>query len=333
MKILFIGGTGIISTACAKMCLRRGIDLYCLNRGQSIRSIPSGAKVISADYFDRAEVQALIGNEVFDVVVDWIAYHPEQVQFDHQFFHNKVGQYIFISSASAYETPPSRLPVTEETPLSNPFWEYSRNKISCEQYLRETYQKDGFPVTIVRPSHTYDHTTLPFRGGYMIIDRMRKGKKIIIHGDGTSLWTMTHADDFARGFFGLLGNQAAIGETFHITSDEWLTWNQLALLTAKAAGAGARIIHIPSEVIARFNADWGASLLGDKSHSMIFDNSKIKRFVPDYQTVIPFSAGIREVVQWYDADRSRQHIDAEHDQLIDTIIGHFEKYLLAGIEI
>lgn len=333
MKILFIGGSGIISSSCAKLCLRRGIDLYCLNRGQSIRPIPPGAKVISADYFDRAEVQVLIGNETFDVVVDWIAYHPDHVQFDHQFFQNKIGQYIFISSASAYETPPSRLPITEETPLSNPIWEYSRNKISCEQYLRKANQKDGFPVTIVRPSHTYDHTTLPFRGGYTIIDRMRKGRPIIIHGDGTSLWTMTHADDFARGFFRLLGNQQAIGETFHITSDEWLTWNQLAIFTAQAAGAEPRIIHIPSEVIARFNADWGASLLGDKAHSMIFDNSKIKRFVPKYQAVIPFSTRVREVVQWYDADRSRQHIDAEHNRLIDTIIGHFVKYFPAEIEI
>ncbi|MGA7304004.1 MAG: NAD-dependent epimerase/dehydratase family protein, partial [Rhodothermales bacterium] len=225
MKVLFIGGTGIISSACSRLAVENGIDLYLLNRGKSIRSVPESATVLNADFYDHDSVRSLLGSQRFDVVVDWIAYAPDRIEADLELFRDRTDQYIFISSASAYQTPPESLPVTESTPLDNPFWEYSRNKIACEERLMRAYREVGFPVTIVRPSHTYDATSIPLFGGYTAIDRMRKGKKIVVHGDGTSLWIMTHHRDFAKGFVGLLGNERAIGEAFHITSDEVLTWN------------------------------------------------------------------------------------------------------------
>ena len=320
MKVLFIGGTGIISTACTELCIERGIELYLLNRGKSARPIPVGAKSIIADYRNPAEVKAAIGDMQFDSVVDWIAYVPEQVQSDIDFFKDHTKQYIFISSASAYQTPPKKLPVTELTPLDNPVWQYSRDKIACENLLKRVYKFDKFPATVVRPSHTYDKMSLPFQEHYTMIDRMRKGKKIIVHGDGTSLWVLTNSKDFAKGFVGLLGNEATIGEVFHITSDELLSWNQIIHYFADAIGVKPEIVPIPSEVIARYHKDWGDSLLGDKMHSMIFDNSKIKKFVPEYEATIPFSEGAKEIMNWYDADSTRQTIDPEMDKLIDRII-------------
>ena len=320
MKVLFIGGTGIISTACTELCIERGFEIYLLNRGKSARPIPVGAKSIIADYRNPAEVKAAIGDIQFDSVVDWIAYVPEQVQSDIDFFKDHTKQYIFISSASAYQTPPKKLPVTELTPLDNPVWQYSRDKIACENLLKRVYKFDKFPATVVRPSHTYDKMSLPFQEHYTMIDRMRKGKKIIVHGDGTSLWVLTNSKDFAKGFVGLLGNEATIGEVFHITSDELLSWNQIIHYFADAIGVKPEIVPIPSEVIARYHKDWGDSLLGDKMHSMIFDNSKIKKFVPEYEATIPFSEGAKEIMNWYDADSTRQTIDPEMDKLIDRII-------------
>lgn len=325
MKVLFIGGTGTISTACAELCIERGIDLYLLNRGKSARSIPAGAKSIIADYRNPAEVNAAISDMQFESVVDWIAYVPEQVQYDIDFFKDRTKQYIFISSASAYQTPPKKLPVTELTPLENPVWQYSRDKIACENLLKRVYKHDKFPATIVRPSHTYDKMSLPFQERYTIIDRMRKGKKIIVHGDGTSLWVLTYSKDFAKGFVGLLGNEAAVGEIFHITSDELLSWNQIVNYFADVIGVKSDIVHVPSEVIARYHKDWGDSLLGDKMHSMIFDNSKIKKFVPDFEATKPFSEGVKEIMDWYDADTTRQTIDFEMDKLIDRIISDYTK--------
>ncbi|MBN1408002.1 MAG: SDR family oxidoreductase [Calditrichaceae bacterium] len=323
MRVLFIGGTGIISTACAELCIERGIELYLLNRGKSARPIPANAKPLIADYRNPAEVSAAIGNLQFDAVVDWIAFVPEQVQYDIDFFKDRTRQYVFISSASAYQTPPRKLPVTELTPLENPVWQYSRDKIACENLLKRVYKFDQFPATIVRPSHTYDRTTLPFQEHYTMIERMRKGKKVILHGDGTSLWVLTHSKDFAKGFVGLLGNEAAIGEVFHITSDELLSWNQIVQYFADAIGVKPDIVHVPSEVIARYHKDWGDSLLGDKMHSMIFDNSKIKKFVPDFEATIPFSEGVKEIITWYDADPSRQQVNSQMDVLIDKIISDY----------
>lgn len=322
-KVLFIGGTGIISSACTPLAVERGFDVYLLNRGQSQRPIPGGVTVLSGDIRDPHSVRQALGDHRFDVVVEWVAFTPEHIETDLALFNGRVRQYIFISSASAYQKPPAALPITESTPLANPYWAYSRNKIACEERLMQAYRRDGFPVTIVRPSHTYDQTLLPMRGGYTVVNRMRQGKKVIVHGDGTSLWVLTHHRDFARGFVGLLGNNHAIGDTFHITSDELLTWNQIFEMVA-AAGAHANVVHIPSDFIARFDADWGASLLGDKSHSVIFDNAKIKRIVPDYVAAIPFARGVQEIINWYDADTARQTVDAELDAQMDRIIAAYE---------
>jgi len=324
LKVLFIGGTGIISSACSELALERGLDLYLLNRGQSSRPTPAGATVLHGDIRQPDSVRAALGDLQFDAVVDWIAFTPEHVETDLALFNGRTRQYIFISSASAYQTPPVMLPVTESTPLHNPYWAYSRNKIACEERLLQAYRQDGFPMTVVRPSHTYDKTLLPLHGGYTIVHRMRQGKKVIVHGDGSSLWTLTHHRDFAKGFVGLLGNNHALGETFHITSDELLTWNQIAHLMAQAAGVPANIIHIPSDFINRFDPEWGASLLGDKTHSMIFDNSKIKRTVPDFVAATPFAQGVREIMAWYDADPARQKVDADLDRLMDDIIAAYE---------
>lgn len=323
MKVLFIGGTGIISSACTQHAVEKGIDVHVLNRGKSSRPIPDGARLLKGDIRDLNSSKNILRNQYFDVVVDWVAYTPEHIDNDIELFRGKTGQYIFISSASAYQTPPNKLPVTENTPLSNPFWKYSQDKIACENRLLQAYYNFNFPVTIVRPSHTYDKTTLPFEGRYTIVARMRQGKKVIVHGDGTSIWVLTHHKDFAKGFTGLLGNTRAIGETFHITSDELLTWNQIFDLAAEAAITEAQKVHIPSEVIAKFNPEWGASLLGDKSHSMIFDNTKIKSFVPEFEASIPFKQGAKEILQWYDADPSRQMINHALDRQMDEMISYY----------
>ena len=327
MKVLFIGGTGKISSACAALAVERGVELYFLNRGQtSARPAPAGVHQIHGDIRDRASAEAALAGHTFDVVVDWIAFTADQVQLDIELFSGRTGQYIFISSASAYQTPPVNLPATESTPLDNPHWLYSRNKIACEERLMDEYRKAKFPMTIVRPSHTYDKTLLPFTGGWTIVDRMRKGKPVIVHGDGSSLWVMTHHRDFARGFTPLMGNSRAIGEAFHITSDEWLTWNQIYTLVANAAGvAEPKLVHVPSDLINAYDEVWGASLLGDKTNSMVFDNTKIKRIAPDFACTIPFAKGAREVVEWYDADPARQVIDEKHDALQERILAAYQQ--------
>lgn len=324
MRVLFIGGTGIISSACSDLALQKNIDLYLLNRGQSHRNPPAGAKILYGDIRNADSAKKALGNLTFDVVVDWIAFTPDHISTDLKLFQNRIKQFIFISSASAYHTPPLNLPVLESTTLYNPIWQYSKDKIACEEMLINAYRKDGFPITIVRPSHTYDAATLPMQGGWTIVNRMRQGKKVIVHGDGTSLWTLTHHRDFAVGLVGLLGNVHALGEAYQITSNEILTWDQIFHIVADAAGAKADIVHIPSDLIMKFDKDWGDGLLGDKSHSMIFDNSKIKSVVPEYNCVVPFTKGAREIIEWYDADPARQKIDHKTDALIDKIIKAFE---------
>jgi nucleoside-diphosphate-sugar epimerase len=327
MKVLFIGGTGVISSACAELTVEKGFELYLLTRGKTKRPVPEKAHILCGDIRERASTETALEDRTFDIVVNWVAFTPEHIKRDLELFGGRVGQYIFISSASVYQTPPKKLPVTEGTPLSNTFWEYSRNKIACEKCLLQAYRKGRFPVTIVRPSHTYDRTLLPMHNKYTLVDRMRKGKRVVVHGDGTSLWVLTHHRDFAKGFVGLLGNSITIGESFHITSDELLSWNQIYEIVAYAAGTEARIVHIPSEFIASFDPEWGASLLGDKSHSMIFDNSKIKKFVPDYTATIPFFTGAQEIISWYNANPSRQVVDEKENQMIDKIIARYEMAL------
>lgn len=324
MKVLFIGGTGTISSACTVRALQEDIELFHLNRGQSDRPAPDGVTTLHADIRDTDSVKAILADYTFDAVVEWIAYTPEHIELDLELFTGRTQQYIFISSASAYQVPPTTLPITEACPLDNPFWQYARDKIACEARLTRANQKSGFPVTIVRPSHTYDNRLTPMSYKYLVIDRMRRGKKVIVHGDGTSLWTLTHHKDFAVGLVGLLGNEKAIGEAFHITSDEILTWNQIFGIMAEAAGVEPQLVHIPSEFIAAFDPERGASLLGDKAHCKFFDNSKIKRFVPDFNLVIPFCEGAREIIAYYDADVARRVIDKQEDALKDRIIAAYE---------
>jgi nucleoside-diphosphate-sugar epimerase len=326
MKVLFIGGTGNISTPVSRLAVSRGIDLYHLNRGNR-EPIP-GVRVLTADIGRAREARKALAGHQWDVVVNWIAYTPDDIRRDVELFEGTARQYIFISSASAYQKPPATPVITESTPLRNPVWEYSRNKIACEDLLVELYRERGFPMTIVRPSHTY-YSVIPVSLGgweeFTVIDRMRRGLPVVVHGDGTSLWTMTHASDFAKGFLGLMDHPGAIGEAFHITSDEVLTWNRIYEAVAHAAGGEAKLVYIASETIADF-ADKHqfpsvrGTLLGDKSHSAVFDNSKIRKLVPEFVATIPFNVGIRETIAWFDADPARRVVREETNRFLDGLI-------------
>jgi len=319
-RILFIGGTGIISSACVARALERGDDVTVLNRGQSsIRPLPDGVESVHADIRNADSVSDALGSREFDVVAQFLAFTPDHVAADIERFEGRAGQYVFISSASAYQTPPSRLPILESTPLRNPFWQYSRDKIACENMLVAAYRDRGFPATIVRPSHTYDSASLPTLGGWTDIARMRAGKPVIVHGDGTSLWTLTHNSDFAVAFVGLLGRPEAVGDSFHITSDHAPTWNQVYSWLAHAAGAEANIVHVPSETIAKLYPNLGPALVGDKAHSMVFDNSKVKALVPEFATTVTYSNAAFDAVEWFDAHPERQIVDADLDAAFDRL--------------
>lgn len=325
MKVLFIGGTGFISTAVSRMALAGGVELYHLNRGVSKVDLP-GVQNLIADIHQQETMRSALQGLQFDVVVDWIAYTAEDIERDLALFQGQVKQFIFISSASAYQKPPAYPIITESTPLHNPHWEYSRNKIACEERLLQAYRQDGFPVTIVRPSLTYDPNFPIAIGGwgcYTLADRMKRGKPIIVHGDGSSLWVVTHAEDFARGFVGLFGNQQTLGHAFHITSDEVLTWDQIYLTIADAMGVEANIVHIPSDFIAKVAPELGAGLLGDKTWSVIFDNSKIKAFVPGFQAIIPFREGIRRTLSWFNADEKRRWVNDGVNDEMDRILAAY----------
>ena len=327
MKALFIGGTGNISTAVSRLAIDRGVELYHLNRGQRPCDV-AGVRTITGDIHNPAQVRNAIGEMTFDVVVNFIAFTPADMERDVALFADRTGQYVFISSASVYQKPARHYLVTETTPRENPFWEYSQKKIAAEDWLMQAYRDRGFPATIVRPSLTYD-TVIPLPFGawsdFRVIRRMRQGLPVIVHGDGSSLWTITHADDFAKGLLGLLGNAAAIGEAFHITSDEVLTWDQIFQATAAAAGATAHIVHISSDDIVRIAESLGqpkfrGGLHGDKSVSLVFDNSKIKRFVPDFRATIPYAEGIRRTIEWFEADPTRTKIDETKPDLNQQIL-------------
>jgi nucleoside-diphosphate-sugar epimerase len=320
LRVLFIGGSGVISSACSQVAVESGIELSVLNRGRdTVRPLPPGVSRLRGDIREPTSVRDQIKDREFDAVVDWVAFTPDHVRADIDLFGGRTGQYVFISSASVYQTPPARVPVTESTPLRNPYWQYSRDKIACEDLLTAAYREQGFPATIVRPSHTYDQTLVPFDGGWTVPGRMLAGKPVIVHGDGTSLWTMTHHHDFARAFVPLLGHPRTLGEAIQITSDDVLTWNQIAEALAAALGVTARLVHVPSDVIAAADPDWGAGLLGDKAHSMVFDNAKLRSIVPGWQAVIPFEQGIRQIVAWYLADPARQVSDASLDAVMDKL--------------
>jgi nucleoside-diphosphate-sugar epimerase len=327
VKVLFIGGTGNISTSVSRLCVERGIDLYLLNRGSRKVDIPK-ARIIHGDIADPDKVKSDLANYHWDTVVDWIAYTEQDIERDIKLFRQKTNQFVFISSASAYQKPPSHPVITESTPLANPFWQYSRDKIACEERLNRAYRDEGFPITIVRPSLTYDMVIPVPIGGwteYTIIDRMKRGKPIIVHGDGTSLWTITHAEDFAKGFVGLIGHQQVVGQSFHITSDEILTWNQIHQAIGQAAGCEPNIVHIASDFIAECEPSLTGGLLGDKSVSVIFDNSKIKQFVPEFKATIPFIRGIKKTLAWFEADPARQIVRLETNQMIDRILRSYQR--------
>jgi len=303
--------------------VERGHDVTVLNRGTGRRPLPEGVRLIEADVRDPASVRGALGGAEFDVVADFVAFTPEHVHTDLELFEGHTGQYVFISSASAYEKPPRRMPVTESTPLRNPFWQYSRDKIACEDVLVAAHRERGLPVTIVRPSHTYDERRLPTLGGWTDIARMRAGRPVIVHGDGTSLWTITHSDDFAVAFTGLLGNPAAIGEAFTITGSHAPSWNQIYGWLAQAAGVSEPdIVHVASDTIAAFAPALGRTLIGDKAHSMLFDDSKVTALVPEFRTTITFDEGARRILAYYDAHAEEQRVDAELDAVFDRIAAH-----------
>jgi nucleoside-diphosphate-sugar epimerase len=322
-RTLFIGGTGVISSACVARALDQGHEVTVVNRGNSeLRPLPDGVEVLHADIRDPESVHRVLGERSFDVAAEFLAFTPEHIRTDFDLFEGRVGQFVFISSASAYQTPPARMPVTESTPLRNPFWQYSRDKIACEDLLVEAYRERDFPITIVRPSHTYDRTMIPTSGHWTDLERMRRGAPVVVHGDGTSRWTITHNTDFAVAFVGLLGRPEAVGDSFHITSDEAPTWDQIYCYLAEALGVEAELVHVASETIAAAIPDLGPGLLGDKAHSMHFDNAKVKALVPEYQATVTFAHGAGEIVDWYLADASRQRLDPDLDAAFDRLVEH-----------
>jgi nucleoside-diphosphate-sugar epimerase len=330
MRVLFIGGTGLISSACTQLAASRGIDLTLLTRGRRSAAVPEGVQTIHADIEDPDRPTLALTGRGFDVVVNWIAFTADRVERDIRLFSGRTDQYIFISSASAYQKPPTCYLITESTPLANPFWDYSRNKIACEERLLRAYREEGFPVTIVRPSLTYGDTQIPLAMNswakpYTVVDRMRRGQKVIVPGDGSSLWVITHNTDFAKGFTGLLGHAQAIGHAFHITTDEVMCWDQFYRLVATAAGVkDPKLVHIASDFIASRMPEKLGSLIGDKAVSVVFDNSKIKGFVPGFRATVPFAEGIRRTMAWFDADAARREIDTEAVAAYDKLIAAYE---------
>lgn len=335
MKVLFIGGTGLISGACSRLAVERGIDLFLLTRGHG-PAPAEGVTMLVADARDESAAGRALAGHRFDAVVDWIAFTPEDVERDLRLFVDRADQFVFTSSASAYRKPPGDWLLREDSPLANPFWDYARNKIACEERLLRAYRDDGFPVTIVRPSLTYGDTQVPlavnsWERPFTAIARMRAGKPLIVPGDGTSLWTITHNSDFATGFIGLLGRRGAIGHAFNIMSDEVLTWDEIYRQVAAAAGVEARIVHIASDFIAACLPEMAGTLLGDKSVSAVFDTTKIRRFVPDFHATTPFAEGIRRTLAWFDEDPARQRVDAVLDARWDRLLATYEQGLANAV--
>ena len=337
MKILLIGGTGTISGAIAKLLAQRGDDLTLLNRGNRAEDVPAGAKVICCDINNEALVAEKLAGECFDAVCQFIGYKPEHVQRDYRLFAGKTKQYIFISSTAAYQKPVVNYRMTEETAFCNPYWDYAREKAACEEFLMQKYREEGFPVTIVRPSHTYGERSVPLavrgkKGSWQILKRMMEGKKVIIHGDGTNLWTLTHNSDFAKGFVGLIGNPVALGEAFHITSDESVTWNQVYQIVADRLNVPLHAYHVSTDFLSAVNPphDYWGSLMGDKANSVVFDNTKLKKAVPGFQATVSVAEGIANTVDYVLAHPQCQADDPEFDDWCDKVINALEnakKYL------
>lgn len=336
MRILFVGGTGIISTASTVLAANRGMDVTLLSRGQHTAELPSGVKTLVADVNDPSLAEKL-ANESFDAVVDWVAFTPADIERDLKLFRGRTRQFVFISSTSAYQKPQTYYLMTESTPLANPYWDYSRNKIACEERLMQAYRDEGFPITIVRPSLTYGDTQIPlvlnsWQKSYTAVDRMLRGQKMIVPGDGTSLWVVTHNTDFAKGLVGLLGHTQAIGQAFHITSDEVLTWDQLFRIVGAAVSVEPKLVHIPSDFIIACLPEKQGTLIGDKSVSVVFDNSKIKRFVPGYCATTSFAEGVRQALAWFDADPARKQIDHQFSATLDRVIAAYENGMSEAVK-
>ena len=329
-KALFIGGTGTISAAIVRRLVGElGWQVWLLNRGNRPDAVPEGAHSIVADINDETAVLNKLGDMTFDCVCEFIGFTPDQVQRDYRLFKGRTRQYLYTSSASAYHKPAASYIITEGTTLANPHWEYSRNKIACEDFLMKVYREEGFPVTIVRPSHTYDERSVPLgvhgkKGSWQVIKRMLEGKPVIIQGDGTSLWTMTFNTDFAIGYTGLMGNRHAIGEAFQITGDETLTWNQIYATIADALGVELKAYHVASDFLAavgdKYGYDFEGSLIGDKSVSVVFDNRKLKRAVPDMRTEVRFDQGVRIALDYVLSHPERQIPDPDFDAWCDRVI-------------
>ena len=331
MKVLFIGGTGTISMAITRQLAKQGEEVYLINRGSRSAELPENINVINADINDEADVIKKLDGMVFDSVCDFIGFVPEQLERDYRIFKNKTKQFMYISSASAYHKPSRSYVINEGTTLANPYWEYSRNKIACEEYLMKLYREEGFPVTIIRPSHTYDERSIPLGvhgngGSWQVVKRMIEGKPVIIHGDGTSLWTMTHNSDFAKGFCGLIGNPHAIGEAFQITNDETLTWNQIYECIAKVLNVELKPYYVSSEFLASVSDyDFTGSLIGDKACSVVFDNRKLKKAVPEFRPTVHFEEGIRKTIENVLSKPELQNEDSEFDAWCDKVIDALEK--------
>ena len=328
MKVLFIGGTGNISLDCTREALKQGIEVYHLNRGNRRKLVPEGVKTLTADIRNSAEAKKVLGDLSFDVVVNWVAFETAHIETDIELFASRTAQYVFISSASVYKKPVAHHVITEGTLLHNPYWEYSRKKIACEERLVREYRERGFPITIVRPSHTYSIGWFPTVFGsrdFTVPARMLAGKPVIVHGDGQSLWTLTHTRDFAVGLVGLLGNPLAVGEVFQITSDEAITWDQIHYAIGRALGVVPNIVHMPSDFIAIHDPARGAEVLGDKAYSVVFDNSKIRRIVPAYRPVITFAQGMRWSAEWWAGHQDEILPDAEMDAEIERLLSIWMK--------
>lgn len=332
MKILLIGGTGTISMAVTRRLASRGTDEVCLlNRGSRTAELPDGVNVINADINNEEEVKGKISGMKFDAVCEFIGFVPSQIERDHRLFAGKTDQYIYISSASAYHKPIRSYVIDEGTALANPYWQYSRDKIACEDLLMKYYREEAFPVTIVRPSHTYDDRSVPLgvhgnKGSWQVVKRMMEERPVIIHGDGTSLWTMTHNTDFAKGYTGLIGNPHAIGEAFQITNDETLTWNQIYETIARVLGVKLNSVHVSSEFLRDVSScDLEGSLIGDKACSVVFDNSKIKRIVPGFAPDVRFEKGIAMTIENILKHPEYQIEDPEFDSWCDKVISVIEQ--------
>lgn len=336
MKVLIIGGTGNISSACVRLALDKGYDVTILHRGTTLPEdgcshLAGRVTTLQADRNDVTFMRR-VGQDVhYDVVASFLGFRPDQIELDVEAFAGRIGQYIHVSSGSVYQRPLKSYLVTEEAPIASSVWEYARLKIACEQALEAAYRAKKFPATIVRPSYTYGPTFIP-NGvgghGYTVVHRMRHGSPVISQGDGTSLWAMTYNTDFAVGFVGLFGQTNSIGEAYHITSDEVMTWDDIYQAIARAAGSEARLVHIPSEFIAAGCPSWAGGLLGEKAHSVVYDNTKIRRAVPEFRPNVTFAEGIARTMAWHDADAARRVVNEQANRTMDHLIAAYHTALL-----